>query len=49
MTELIKLIKQLADLRFYGELLIKFEAGKVVKENKLPSLAFFYAQRDVYV
>jgi hypothetical protein len=49
MTELIKLIKQLADLRFFGELLIMFEAGKVVKENKLPSLAFFYAQKGVRI
>jgi len=38
MTELIKLLKQLADLRFFGELLIKFEAGKVVIVKKTENI-----------
>jgi hypothetical protein len=38
MTELIKLLKQLIDRRFFGELLIKFEAGKIVLVKKTENI-----------
>lgn len=36
--ELVKLIKELMDRKFFGELLIKFESGKVVVCKKTESI-----------
>jgi len=38
MTELIKLIQQLASLKFWGELLIKYENGKIVLVKKTENI-----------
>jgi hypothetical protein len=38
MRKLIELIQRLIDSRFYGELLLKFEAGKVVFCKKTESI-----------
>ena len=38
MTELITLIRKLIDARFYGELVIKFECGKIVIVRKTESI-----------
>lgn len=38
MKKLFEVIRDLTDNRFYGELLIKFEAGKIVVCKKTESL-----------
>lgn len=38
MERLIQLIKKLMDTKFYGELIIKLEAGKVVHIKKTESI-----------
>lgn len=38
MTELIKILQQLMTLRFWGEILIKFEGGKIVHVRKTESI-----------
>jgi len=38
MEEVIELIKSLIQRKFYGELLIKFEAGKIIICKKVESI-----------